>query len=107
MESETKLVLEQIVVTLTSLADSTPENFLNYFYKYKNYFNISFESKLNSITTCLRCMPCLSFIIRKATNKDLRLLRDECIECIRIIDTRKVSFEFILNELKLKFLINY
>jgi hypothetical protein len=111
MESGTKLVLEQIVVTLASLADSAQENFQNYYDKYENYFNISFESKLNSLTYFLRFMPCLKFIIQNATSKDLRLLRGKCIECISLIGlavgSQKVSFDFVLNELKLKFLINY
>jgi hypothetical protein len=56
-------------------------------------------------------MPCLKFIIQNATTKDLRLLRGKCIECISLIGlavgSQKVSFDFILNELKLKILINY
>ncbi len=49
MESGTKLVLEQIIVTLASLADSAQENFQNYYDKYENYFNILFwvSTKLN------------------------------------------------------------
>ncbi|XP_054167473.1 importin-5-like [Oppia nitens] len=64
MERGTKLVLEQIVVTLASLADSAQENFHNYYDKF---------------------MPCLKFIIQNANTKELRLLRGKCIECVSLI----------------------
>ncbi|CAG2120762.1 unnamed protein product, partial [Medioppia subpectinata] len=64
MERGSKLVLEQIVVTLASLADSAQENFQNYYDKF---------------------IPCLKFIIQNATTKELRLLRGKCIECISLI----------------------
>lgn len=64
MEKGTKLVLEQIIVTLASLADSAQENFQNYYDKF---------------------MPCLKFIIQNATTKEMRLLRGKSIECVSLI----------------------
>lgn len=61
----TRLVLEQTVVTLASLADSAQENFTNYYDVF---------------------VPSLKYIIQNATNVDqLKLLRGKSIECLSLI----------------------
>lgn len=57
-----KLVLEQTIVTLSSLADSAQEHFVKYYDKF---------------------FPLLKFIIENAITPELRLLRGKAIECIR------------------------
>ena len=59
-----KLVLEQIVISIASLADLTQELFINYYDRF---------------------MPYLKFIIENANHKDLRLLRGKAIECASLI----------------------
>lgn len=60
----TKLVLEQIVVSIASLADVIQETFINYYDRF---------------------MPYLTFIIENANAKELRLLRGKAIECASLI----------------------
>lgn len=58
-------VVENIIVALSSVADSSAESFVKYYEKF---------------------MPCLKFIIKEATDKDdLRLLRGKAIECVSLI----------------------
>lgn len=63
-EKGKKLVLEQTIVTLSSLADSAQEHFIKYYEKF---------------------FPLLKFIIENAVNPELRLLRGKAIECISLI----------------------
>lgn len=64
VENGKKLVLEQTIVTLSSLADSAQEHFIKY---YDRFF------------------PLLKFIIQNAISPELRLLRGKAIECISLI----------------------
>lgn len=58
-------VIENIIVALSSVADSSAELFVKYYEKF---------------------MPCLKFIIKTSTgNDDLRVLRGKAIECISLI----------------------
>lgn len=65
-KEETKLfVIENIIVALSSVADSSAESFIKYYEKF---------------------MPCLKFIIKESTGQeDLRLLRGKAIECVSLI----------------------
>lgn len=63
-EKGTKLVLEQIVVTLASLADASQENFI----KYYDLF-----------------VPSLKLIIANALQDNLKILRGKAIECVSLI----------------------
>ncbi|KAK2719944.1 importin-5-like [Artemia franciscana] len=60
----TKLVLEQVVTTIASVADTCEEKFINYY----DHF-----------------MPCLKYIIQNATTPELKLLRGKTIECVSLI----------------------
>ncbi|XP_071084426.1 importin-5-like [Haliotis cracherodii] len=64
LEKGTKLVLEQVVTTLASVADTAEEKFLQYYDRF---------------------MPCLKYIVQNATTTELRLLRGKTIECISLI----------------------
>jgi hypothetical protein len=64
LEKGTKLVLEQIVTTLASVADTAEE-------KFEQYYD--------------RFMPCLKYIVQNAVSKELRMLRGKTIECISLI----------------------
>ncbi|GIX94542.1 importin-5 [Caerostris extrusa] len=64
IEKGKKLVLEQVVVTLASLADSAQEKFIDYYDKF---------------------MPLLKHIIQHAIQPPLRLLRGKAIECVSLI----------------------
>lgn len=57
-------MLEQIVTTIATVADSVEENFVPF---YDNF------------------MPSLKYIMANATNKECRLLRGKTIECISLI----------------------
>lgn len=59
-----KLVLEQVVTTIATVADAVEENFVPY---YNNF------------------MPLLKFLMVNATVKEFRLLRGKTIECISLI----------------------
>lgn len=66
-KDECKLfVIENIIVALSSVADSSAESFVKYYEKF---------------------MPCLKFIIKNATQSepDLRVLRGKAIECVSLI----------------------
>jgi len=64
VEKGTKLVLEQVVTTIASVADTSEEKFLVYYDRF---------------------MPCLKYIIQNATTPELRLLRGKTIECVSLI----------------------
>ncbi|EEC04565.1 Ran-binding protein, putative [Ixodes scapularis] len=64
VEKGTKLMLEQIVVTLAALADRAEEKFVDYYDRF---------------------MPCLKYIIQNASTPDLQLLRGKTIECVSLI----------------------
>lgn len=64
MNSNKKLVLEQILVSIASFAELIQELFVNYYDRF---------------------MPYLKFIIENANHKDLRLLRGKAIECASLI----------------------
>ena len=64
MERGTKLVLEQIVTTLASVADTAEEKFVTYYDRF---------------------MPCLKYIVQNANTTELKLLRGKTIECISLI----------------------
>ena len=59
-----KLVLEQIITTLATVADTAEEKFLDYYDRF---------------------MPTLKYVMENAVPKDLRLLRGKTIECISLI----------------------
>lgn len=70
-KEDTKLfVIENIIVALSSVADSSAESFIKYYEKF---------------------MPCLKFIIKTTTGAtekteiDLRVLRGKAIECVSLI----------------------
>lgn len=64
MERGTKLVLEQVVTTLASVADTAEEKFVVYYDRF---------------------MPCLKYIVQNANTQELKLLRGKTIECISLI----------------------
>ncbi|XP_067014129.1 importin-5 [Anabrus simplex] len=64
VEKGTKLVLEQVVTTIASVADTSEEQFVAYYD---------------------RLMPCLKYIIQNATTPDLKMLRGKAIECVSLI----------------------
>lgn len=64
IERGTKLVLEQIVTTIASVADTVEKDFLPYYDRF---------------------MPCLKYIIANATTTELKMLRGKTIECVSLI----------------------
>ncbi|EAT37896.1 AAEL010159-PA [Aedes aegypti] len=64
VEKGTKLVLEQVVTTIASVADTTEKDFVGYYD---------------------RLMPCLKYIIQNGNTDELRLLRGKTIECVSLI----------------------
>ncbi|CAH0556676.1 unnamed protein product [Brassicogethes aeneus] len=64
VEKGTKLVLEQVVTTIASVADTAENEFIAYYD---------------------RLMPCLKYIIQNANKDDLKLLRGKTIECVTLI----------------------
>ena len=64
VERGNKLVLEQVVTTITSVADTSEEKFLAHYD---------------------RVMPLLKCIIQNATTSELRLLRGKTFECMSVI----------------------
>lgn len=64
VERGTKLVLEQVVTTIASVADTSEEQFIVYYD---------------------RLMPCLKYIIQNANTQELKLLRGKTIECVSLI----------------------
>ncbi|XP_045761353.1 importin-5 [Maniola jurtina] len=64
VEKGTKLVLEQIVTTIASVADTVEKDFVEYYD---------------------RLMPCLKYIIANATTDEFKMLRGKTIECVSLI----------------------
>ncbi|XP_018335482.1 importin-5 [Agrilus planipennis] len=64
VEKGTKLVLEQVVTTIASVADTAEKEFIAYYD---------------------RLMPCLKYIIKNANKEELKLLRGKTIECVSLI----------------------
>merc|ERR1719173_134453 len=64
VEKGNKLVLEQIVTTIASVADTAEEKFVEHYDKF---------------------MPCLKYMIGNANTPELRLLRGKTIECVSLI----------------------
>jgi len=64
VEKGNKLVLEQIVTTIASVADTAEEKFIEHYDKF---------------------MPCLKYMIGNANTQELRLLRGKTIECVSLI----------------------
>ncbi|KAL5476110.1 hypothetical protein EMCRGX_G026016 [Ephydatia muelleri] len=64
LQKGTKLVLEQIVTTTATVADTVEEHFVTYYDRF---------------------MPRLKYIMANAVAKDYRLLRGKTIECISLI----------------------
>ena len=83
LERGTKLVLEQVVTTLASVADTAEERFIAYYDRF---------------------MPCLKYIVQNANSPELKLLRGKTIECISLIGLavgrEKVRAKGLLRELK-------
>uniref|UniRef100_A0A6M2DRC2 Putative karyopherin importin beta 3 n=1 Tax=Xenopsylla cheopis TaxID=163159 RepID=A0A6M2DRC2_XENCH len=64
VEKGTKLVLEQVVTTIASVADTSEKEFVAYYD---------------------RLMPCLKYIIQNANTDELKMLRGKTIECVSLI----------------------
>ncbi|XP_060518606.1 importin-5 [Cylas formicarius] len=64
LEKGTKLVLEQVVTTIASIADTAEDEFVTYYD---------------------RLMPCLKYIIENANKQEYKLLRGKAIECVTLI----------------------
>ncbi|CAL1533984.1 unnamed protein product [Lymnaea stagnalis] len=64
LQKGNKLVLEQVITTLASVADTAQDKFLQYYDRF---------------------MPCLKFIMQQVQSKEHRLLRGKTIECISLI----------------------
>nr|XP_012150540.1 PREDICTED: importin-5 isoform X2 [Megachile rotundata] len=64
VEKGTKLVLEQVVTTIASVADTCEEQFVTYYD---------------------RLMPCLKYIIQNANQQEHKILRGKTIECVSLI----------------------
>jgi len=64
VEKGNKLVLEQIVTTIASVADTAEDKFAEYYDKF---------------------MPCLKYMIGNANSEEMRLLRGKTIECVSLI----------------------
>lgn len=72
-----RLVLEQILTTIATVADTAEAKFVTYYDRF---------------------MPSLKYIFENAVSKEYRLLRGKCIECISLIGLAvgkdKVCFHF-------------
>lgn len=64
VEKGTKLVLEQVVTTIASVADTTEKDFVVYYD---------------------RLIPCLKYMIQNANTDELKMLRGKTIECVSLI----------------------
>ncbi|CAG0914081.1 unnamed protein product, partial [Notodromas monacha] len=64
LEKGSKLVLEQVVTTIASVADSAEEKFIDYYDRF---------------------MPCLKYIMQNANDDKLKMLRGKTIECISLV----------------------
>lgn len=74
VEKGTKLVLEQIVTTIASVADTTEKDFVAYYD---------------------RLMPCLKYIIQNGNTEELKMLRGKTIECVSLIGLAVGAEKFI------------
>lgn len=74
MEKGTKLVLEQVVTTIASVADTSEKEFVAYYD---------------------RLMPCLKYIIQNANTDELKMLRGKTIECVSLIGMCLIYFHWI------------
>ncbi|XP_022901900.1 importin-5 [Onthophagus taurus] len=74
VEKGTKLVLEQVVTTIASVADTAEKEFIVYYD---------------------RLMPCLKYIIQNANKDELKLLRGKTIECVSLIGLAVGSDKFM------------
>ncbi|XP_071439915.1 importin-5 [Hetaerina americana] len=74
VEKGTKSVLEQVVTTIASVADTSEEQFVAYYD---------------------RLMPCLKYIIQNASTDELKLLRGKTIECVSLIGLAVGSEKFM------------
>uniref|UniRef100_A0A1L8DXF0 Putative karyopherin importin beta 3 n=4 Tax=Nyssomyia neivai TaxID=330878 RepID=A0A1L8DXF0_9DIPT len=63
-EKGTKLVLEQVVTTIASVADTAGKEFITYYD---------------------RLVPCLKYIIQNGKTDDIKMLRGKTIECVSLI----------------------
>lgn len=84
------MVLEQIVTTLASVADTAEEKFISHYDRF---------------------MPCLKYIVQNAVQQELRLLRGKTIECISLIGLavgkEKVSYSVSEFRENLRFFMIY
>ncbi|XP_068157334.1 importin-5 [Drosophila tropicalis] len=74
VEKGNKLVLEQVVTTIASVADTCEAEFVAYYD---------------------RLMPCLKFIIQNANSEEFRMLRGKTIECVSLIGLAVGQEKFI------------
>lgn len=74
VEKGTKLVLEQVVTTIASVADTSEKEFVTYYD---------------------RLMPCLKYIIQNANTEELKMLRGKTIECVSLIGLAVGSDKFM------------
>ncbi|XP_049887445.1 importin-5 [Pectinophora gossypiella] len=74
VERGTKLVLEQIVTTIASVADTVEQDFVVYYD---------------------RLLPCLKYIIANANTEELKMLRGKTIECVSLIGLAVGSEKFV------------
>jgi len=74
VQKGTKLVLEQVVTTIASVADSCEEQFVEYYDQ---------------------LVPRLKYIIKESTQPDFKLLRGKTIECISLIGLAVGSEKFM------------
>lgn len=74
VQKGTKLVLEQVVTTIASVADTTEKEFVVYYD---------------------RLMPCLKYIIANAKTDELKMLRGKTIECVSLIGLAVGSEKFM------------
>lgn len=74
VEKGTKFVLEQVVTTIASVADTTEKEFVVYYD---------------------RLMPCLKYMIQNANTEELKMLRGKTIECVSLIGLAVGSEKFM------------
>ncbi|GAB0100009.1 importin-5 [Sergentomyia squamirostris] len=73
-EKGTKLVLEQVVTTIASVADTAGKEFITYYD---------------------RLMPCLKYIVQNGKTDDMKMLRGKTIECVSLIGLAVGAEKFI------------
>ncbi len=74
MEQSKKLVLEQLVTTVASVANTLEDDFVPYYERF---------------------MPCMIYIMQNANAQELRLLRGKTIECASLIGLAVGGDKFI------------